>query len=89
MISHINPIVRHSSFGDWYDIGTTDADVVILATNDGHGLVPRLLCLPHQVYVAKVSKLEKRYGSVTVIPARSHEYVKLPTADVQVGRYIE
>ncbi len=71
-------IVRQSSFGDWYDIGTK-ADVVILATNDGGGLVPRKLCLPHQVYVHTVRDLEAtHHATVTAIPAMSGDYVHLP-----------
>ncbi len=71
-------IVRQSAFGDWYDIGTK-ADVVILATNDGTGLKPRTLCLPHQVYVHKVRELEeKHHATVTAIPAMAGDYVNLP-----------
>jgi len=74
----LDPIVRHSTFWDWFDIGT-DADVVILATNDGGGLVPRKLCLPHQVYVKTVRELEAtHHARVTAIPAKSGDYIDLP-----------
>lgn len=76
MTVRVNPILRHSSFGDWYYI-KTDADAVIIATNSGVGLKPRDLCLPHQVYVAKVRELERKYGPVTIIPVHSNEYVEV------------
>jgi len=78
----VQPIVRRSTFGDWIDIGAQGA--VVLATNDGHGLTPRALCLPHQLYVEKVRELEQ-YGTVTAIPVRCSEYVELPNAGLSGG----
>lgn len=52
-----------------------EADVVILCKNNGYGLVPFTICLPHQVYKEKL-KLPPG-TSVTAIPVRSSEYIDI------------
>ena len=56
--------------------------MVILATNDGGGLIPRKLCLPHQVYLHTVRALERVHrATVTAIPAMASDYVNLPNGE--------
>lgn len=68
----------------WWD-PPEDANVAILCHNDGYGLVPFRLSLPHQFYGKDFAKyaeeLPRRGGnrvkSFTIIPARASEYVEV------------
>jgi hypothetical protein len=62
----------------------SDRDVVILCVNDGRGLMPVHLCLPHQVYESEVRELWAKYnldktsfGEIVAVPARSNEYITI------------
>ena len=51
-------IVSDSTWGDHVEIKRArNADVVIVALNDGSGLKPVHLCLPHQVYIKTLAEL--------------------------------
>ncbi len=75
-------IVKDKTFGDWVGFKNPTAykyDVVIVCLNDGSGLRPKRLYLPHQVYVEDLAKLceGESVRQITLIPARSSEYVKV------------
>jgi hypothetical protein len=57
-----------------------NCNVVVLCYNEGYGLKPYALKLPHQIYVKGLKKKMKENPSIkyfTVIPACSAEYVNL------------
>lgn len=73
-------IVPGKTWGDWVAIEKqSDADVVIIALNEGWGLQPAALCLPHQVYLEKLVKLceNKSVKQITLIPVRSKNYAQV------------
>ncbi len=53
-----------------------DCDLIIVCTNNGGGLVPVRLLLPHQLYREDLKKLVEQTNAreITIIPARSEEY---------------
>ena len=71
------PIRRGGTFGDYYDFDRFDfkppADALIVCKNEGGGLVPISVRLPHQVYVHEFGKVE----GLTVIPIRPYEYIEV------------
>lgn len=57
-----------------------DVSAVILCVNEGYGLVPLEIRLPHQVYKEKIEEYAKKYPraeSFVVIPVRSSEYIQV------------
>lgn len=63
------------TFGDRLPVECPpECDLVLISVDCGGGLIPKNVCLPGQVYVAKIRKLiEKTPGClwVTVTPCRS------------------
>jgi hypothetical protein len=76
----------NSVFGNWVDHEwPPGTDIVIIGTCTGpDGIVPRALCLPHQVYVGKLQRLALQFNArdVALIPAKSADYLMLPRAEV-------
>jgi hypothetical protein len=76
----LTPLVP-TSFGRMLDFEIPkDCDIVIIAVNEGTGLKPLRLSLPHQLYEDDVMQmLEELNGlsinDVVVIPARSSDYI--------------
>lgn len=64
--------VKGSKWGNVYEIAfPPDCNVVIVCSNDGTGLTPLCIRLPHQLYVAEF----KDTKGLTLIPANSKHYV--------------
>jgi putative transposon-encoded protein len=79
--------IEGSRFGKWvhheWPLGT---DIVIIGTCTGpSGIVSRQLCLPHQVYAAKLQDMVREFGAsaVVLIPAKSGDYLMLTPGDVE------
>ena len=73
-------IVYANPFGDQCVLKIpNDCDVVILAYNNGYGLKPISLCLPHQVYVEKIEQLIKEHQAheIFAIPFNSDNYISI------------
>jgi len=74
-------IKRDSTHGDYFKIPLTmQADVIIICWNDGTGLRPVQLCLPHQFSISKVEALFKEHPTlrqITIIQAKSSHYIDL------------
>jgi len=77
-------LVNDKTFGKFFDFRKDipeGCDVVIVCVNDGTGLKPKKLLLPHQVYLRDINKLLKEaggcYKQVTVVSARSKDYIDL------------
>jgi len=72
-------------FGMMFDLRKhipKECSVIIVCINDGSGLQPKLLLLPHQLYKKYVEKLLNEMGvssykQVTIIPARHTEFIDL------------
>lgn len=58
-----------------------DCDIIIVCTNDGYGLKTVDLKLPHQLYKKRITELQSKlfgdFGEITVIPARSKDYITI------------
>ena len=55
-------LINNKDFGKLFDLRSVipkDCNAIIVCTNDGTGLVPRRLLLPHQLYLKDVNKLLK------------------------------
>ncbi|MFW6145438.1 MAG: hypothetical protein ACOC4Y_01435 [bacterium] len=69
------------AFGKRVDMDIPDwADAVIICYNEGGGLRPFDLCLPHQIYVHKLERKLKQLAvpiKITVIPIRSDDYINI------------
>ena len=73
-------IVYSNPFGDMCKLDIPDGcDLVVLAVNDGFGLKPISLCLPHQVYVKDIQKLLKEHEAkeIVAIPISSDTYISI------------
>jgi hypothetical protein len=71
--------IEATSFGDIVDFAMPEnTTAVILCYNEGYGLRPFDLCLPHQVYVKKLQKKLKEnplIRSFTIIPMNNEHYI--------------
>ena len=60
-------------------------DIIIVCTNNGYGLQPVDLKLPHQLYKKRIKELENTldeyYGEIVVIPASSKNYITISEKD--------
>jgi hypothetical protein len=68
-----------------------DAGAVVICVNNGRGLRPIRLLLPHQVYKKDLTELWKKhelgeYGEIVAIPVRSEEYIRIAECDKQKFR---
>ena len=59
-----------------------DADLVIICKNEGGGLIPISIMLPHQLYKKDLSEILREIGSpyhgeVLALPVRSKEYITI------------
>ena len=73
------PIIR-TSFGGMLKLPMPeDCDVVIFCMNDGTGLVPIRLFLPHQVYAEYLIEMQHAFPGRTflAIPAPSKDYIEI------------
>jgi len=74
-----------SHFGKYFRLRNKipeDCDLIVVCTNDGSGLIPKKVLLPHQLYLKDVNILLKELGvsyhkQVTIIPVRSEECIDL------------
>lgn len=77
--------MKQTSFGLMLELNEPkDAGAVIICVNNGRGLKPVRLLLPHQVYKADLTELWKKHnldeyghGEIVAIPVRSEEYIKI------------
>ena len=69
------------NFGKWFDIDMpNDCDVIIVCKIAEHGLIPFRILLPAQLYQKDITQLLKKetdIKQITIIPARSKDYVDL------------
>ena len=76
----------NSIFGNWVaHEWPPDTDIVIIGTCTGPaGIVPRSLCLPHQVYVEKLQALAAEFDArdIVLMPAKSSDYLTISRAVV-------
>ena len=68
-----------------------DAGAVVICVNNGRGLRPIRLLLPHQVYKKDLTELWKKhelgeYGEIVAIPVRLEEYIRIAECDKQKFR---
>lgn len=64
-----------SSFGEIIKFDMPhDCDIVIVCVNNGFGLKPKQLLMPHQIYDKNMRVLLEEHKEVTLIPARSKDY---------------
>jgi len=72
-----------NTFGEVVYEVQKDEDVVIVCVNDGKGLKPITLLLPHQIYKEDIEKLKEEYPnhSVICIPAKSSDYTYIYNHD--------
>lgn len=72
-------VVRCHPFGDMLDFDMPPGtDVVIVCINDGMGLQPVRVLLPHQVYTRTIRDLLREYPAtrtITVIPVTASLYI--------------
>lgn len=62
------------TFGRYYEFDMPPGcNVVIVCENNGFGLKPLRVCLPHQVYVKDVKDIK----GLTIIPACSNHYIEM------------
>lgn len=59
-----------------------NADVVIICKNDGYGLQPLTLLLPHQLYKKDLTEIMRQIGApyrgeIVAIPAKSKEFITI------------
>lgn len=70
-----------STFGMYLNLEMPEGtDVVILCYNEGTGLRPLSLLLPHQMYVKDLERIFKEIPGATeivAIPAKSSDYITL------------
>jgi hypothetical protein len=73
-------IVYSNPFGDYCKLEIpANCNVVVLAVNNGYGLIPVKLLLPHQVYVKVIEDLVKEHNAkeIVAIPANSENYISI------------
>ena len=55
--AHVEPVIRESVFGAYYDFGFRNARTVIVGTRVNGNFQPRRIMLPHQLYVRDVEAM--------------------------------
>jgi hypothetical protein len=79
------PILESEHFGRFLAVPfPPECNVMIVCVNEGYGMKPVRVLLPHQLYVESIRKLIEDYPSarwITCIPANSQHYVDVWSRD--------
>jgi hypothetical protein len=67
---------RDSCFGEYADIKTEHSAMIVMA-NDGYGLKPLSVLLPHQLYLKDIKEMLKIHNQIWVVPVDSAKYQKV------------
>jgi hypothetical protein len=72
--------LTETHFGPMLRVPVGECDVMVVCVNEGHGLIPVRLLLPHQLYAENIRDLLKKYpdcNEILCVPAKSKHYVKV------------
>lgn len=73
---------RRTSFGLCFllPLDLKKHDIIVLCSNDGYGLRPISVLLPHQIYKKDLTKIAKQNPAIkefVAIPASSNDYITI------------